>query len=527
MIRFQLLLPLTVAAAAVMTAQTPRPAKAPAAASRDALPALTPWPAAAPEPAQDIKPSPAPAPAAPWPADRPEAFAALAGQFDRANAEWKASEEAMSRSLYQLDRAGLEHAAKAQAFALQDADFARRMAEENMLLAQKSAGWNLTGRSQNEDRLYESGQSALDGRRYEQALQDFNQVTARGGVRADAAWYWKAYTLNKLGRRDEAIAALAELRKSYSSSRWLDDAKALELEVKQQSGKPVSPEGESDEDLKLMALNGLMQSDPDRAVPLIENLLKGSQSPRLKQRALYVLAVSNTPRAQQVLEQVARGGANPDLQYKAVTYIASMRRKGTPGGAAAPTPAILNEVYGSSNDPRVKRAIIDAYRSNHDNARLIEIARGEKIAELRQEAFRALGNNAGQPELWSIYQSETSPDVKQQILNVMWNNGDAQKLAEAARTEKDPAVRMMALRVLASQKTGATSDNLVSLYNAEQDARNKRTIADTLFSQKNAKALVDIARAEKDPQMKLSLVNLLSRMKSKEASDYLTEILTK
>ena len=66
------------------------------------------------------------------------------------------------------------------------------------------------------------------------------------------------------------MAAIAELRKSYAGSRWLDDAKALEVEVKQAAGQKVSPESESDEDLKLMAINGLMQSDSERAIPLLE-----------------------------------------------------------------------------------------------------------------------------------------------------------------------------------------------------------------------------------------------------------------
>ena len=90
----------------------------------------------------------------------------------------------------------------------------------------------------------------------------------------------------------------------------------------------MTPEAESDEDLKLMAINGLVQSDPERALPLVENLLKTSSSPKLKERALFVLAQSNTPRGKQVLEQVARGGAgNPDLQLKAVSYISASSKR--------------------------------------------------------------------------------------------------------------------------------------------------------------------------------------------------------
>jgi len=93
----------------------------------------------------------------------------------------------------------------------------------------------------NDNTLYGRGLTALDDHHYAQALDDFTEVVSRGGPKADGALYWKAYTLNKLGRRDDATAAIAQLRTSYASSRWLEDAKALELEVKQASGKPVSP----------------------------------------------------------------------------------------------------------------------------------------------------------------------------------------------------------------------------------------------------------------------------------------------
>jgi len=96
---------------------------------------------------------------------------------------------------------------------------------EKMALAQDKAQLALAqyarlSRTDSDDRLYQDGQRALDSRHWDQALEDFNQVAARAGSRADGAIYWKAYTLNKLGRRDEAMAAIAELRKSYASSRW-------------------------------------------------------------------------------------------------------------------------------------------------------------------------------------------------------------------------------------------------------------------------------------------------------------------
>ena len=45
--------------------------------------------------------------------------------------------------------------------------------------------------------------------------------------------------------------------------------------------------------------------------------------------------------------------------------------------------------------------------------------------------------------------------------------------------------------------------------------------------QQNAKALVDIARKETDPNMKREVVQRLAMMKSKEATDYMMEVLNK
>jgi hypothetical protein len=371
-----------------------------------------------------------------------------------------------------------------------------------------------------DDSFYARGQSALDNRHWDEALEAFNQVISRSGARVDGALYWKAYALGRLGRRDEAVAAIAELRKSYVSSRWLDDAKALELELKQASGMTVSPDAEDNEELKLMAINGLMQSDPDRAIPLLEGQLKGSASPKVKRNTLFVLAQSNSPKAQALLEQIARGGGNPDLQVKAITY---MNDRHKPNNNAQ----VLSEIYASSNDVAVKRAILQAYGNMRDKDRLLQAAKTEKSPELRETAINYLAGNNGNPELWQLYQTETTTEGKLQLLRYMYSNGNADKLLEVVRTEKDPKVRVDAMRALASQRAGVDANTMVSLYSAEQDPQIKMSILDGLYSQRNAKALVDIARSEKDTKMKLRIVERLSNMKSKEATDYLEELLKK
>ena len=374
---------------------------------------------------------------------------------------------------------------------------------------------NMRGRGV--DSLYERGLSDLDGHRYDQALDCFTEVATRAAAHADGALYWKAYTLNKLGRRDDANAALAELRKAYPSSHWLDDAKALEIEVKQSAGQKVSPESESNDELKLLALEGLVQSDPDRAFPILDQLLKKAQSPSFKRKAIYVLALNNSPRAQQLLEQIARGGGNPDMQIIAIQYMGVSSKN-------ANKAQVLFEIYNASSDNNVKRAVMRALQSNRDKDHLLQIAKNEKNPEMRQEAIRYIGSTASAPEMWSLYQSETDPDAKRTILDYMSGNTD--KLIEVAKTEKDAKLRRSAIQRLGSTKAAAATDALVQIYGTESDQGVKHTIVDSFAGQRNATALVAVARKENDVDMKRYIVRRMLDLKSSpEINQFLEEIL--
>lgn len=366
------------------------------------------------------------------------------------------------------------------------------------------------------DTLYDRGQRALDSHAFDTALDSFTEVVNRGGDRADAALYWKAYTLNKLGRRDEANAALTELRTKFASSRWLDDAKALEIEVKQGSGQKVTPESQSDDELKLLALNGIAQSDPDRAIPILEKLLKGTQAPRVKREAIFVLANNTSPKAQQLLEQIARGGGNPDMQLQAIQYIGRTNR-------TTDRSALLLQIYGSTTDMAVKHAILNAMASNKDKQWLVQLAQNEKNADMRLDVIRMFGSTADQAKLWQFYQTETDPAAKMEILRLL--SGNTEKLTEVARTEKDAKLRRAAIQMLGSVRSTNTSDALVSIYSADQDQQVKHSIINSLYAQKNVTALVQLGRKEGDIELKREIVSRLANMHTPEANQFLEEIL--
>lgn len=368
--------------------------------------------------------------------------------------------------------------------------------------------------------LYDDGREALDEDRYEHAESKFDQLAQMNGPQTDAALYWKAYAENRLGKRDTALANLAELKRRFAQSRWLKDASALELEVRQSSGQQVHPEGQKDDELRLLAIRGLMNSDPERAMPLLGKVLEnGAASPKEKSQALFVLAQSGSPQAREILGKVARGQSNPDLQRKAIQYLAMF------GGSESRK--ILAEVYGSTSDASIKRAILRSYMIAGDREHLFEAAKNEKDDEVKREAIRQLGLVHAQNELQQLYRTDNSPAVRRELLQAFFLAGDAPKLLDAAQSEKDPELRRVAVRNLGLIHSDDSAKALQAIYAKETDRGIKEEVLNAYFIQGNAAAIVAIARGEKDPELKRTAVSKLSIMHSKEATDYLMEILQK
>jgi HEAT repeat protein len=127
--------------------------------------------------------------------------------------------------------------------------------------------------------------------------------------------------------------------------------------------------------------------------------------------------------------------------------------------------------------------------------------------------------------LWPMYQKETAPEVKRQIISALQVSGNVTRMIELAKSEKDPELRRLAIRNLGVMGSKAAGDTLVELYSAETDPANRRTIINALHSQDNAVALVALARKEQDPTMKRDIVQRLSTMDNKEARAYMLELL--
>jgi tetratricopeptide (TPR) repeat protein len=367
------------------------------------------------------------------------------------------------------------------------------------------------------ENFYEQGQSAIERAQWQQAIERFTVLVDSKAPRADAALYWRAYSLDKLNRQPEALTSVAELLKGYPASRWVADARALEIQVRQRAGQPVSPEVQADEELKLFAIQGLQHQDPEQAIPMLEKLLQGTSSPRMKERVLFVLAQSNAARARQVMTTVARGGSNPDLQMKAIQYIGMQ--------GSQPNRQLLGEIYTSSTDVDVKRQILRAYMMAGDRERVLAAATSEKSPQLRAEAMRQLGMMGAGDEVWQLYQKETDAQVRGQIIQGLFMAGDSTHLLEVANNDASPDLRRRAIQHLGMMGRERTGDAILNIYNRQTDVGVKEAAIDALFIQQNAETLVALARKETDRDLKRRIVAKLALMPSPVARDYMLELL--
>jgi HEAT repeat protein len=378
-------------------------------------------------------------------------------------------------------------------------------------------------RNDREDELYNQGAEALNESKWDRAVDRFDLVAQMKGKRADAALYWKAWSQNKLGQRTEALSTLATMQKEYPQSRWLNDAKILEIEVRQKSGQPVSPESQTDCETKLMALNSLMQVESGRAVPILEKMAHSPDCLKLRSQVVFVLAQINSPEAHALLVKFAQGNdSNPVLQARAISAIGQMG--GTWGRDA------LASVYSSSNDVETKKSILRSLMQSGDRERILTAAKTEKDPQLRKEAIQLLGQMGAREEIWQIYQTETSVEVKKQVLQSMFQSGDTDRVTQIATAEKDHSLRMSAISYLGMMgaRTGSKNEAaLLTIYSSDQDPEVRKKVIGALFMSGNAHGLVELARKETDPQLKKTLVSQLSMMRDKEATDYMLELLNK
>ncbi len=373
-------------------------------------------------------------------------------------------------------------------------------------------------RVEREEELYNDGVDEIDDAKWDKAVDKFDQVIEMHGKHADGAIYWKAYAENKQGHHSEALTLLASLEKEYPSSKWVKEGKAMQIEIHQPGANTPAPEGQSDCELKLLAINALQQADPEKAIPILQKMLHGGDCPKIASQALFVLAQSGSPEATKVIGEIALGNSNPELQHKAIQDLGLFS-----GSRGRDT---LLQIYTSSNDITIKKQVLNAFMLSGARSQLLSAAKSEKNPDLRAEAIKQMGLMGAKEDIWQLYQSEQDVQVKKHILQALWLSGDSERVGQLAINEKDHSLRLQAINDLGLM--GRSSEPILKqIYASDPDLEVRRKVINAMFLAGDSRGLVDLARKETDPTLKKAIVSQLSLMGDKDAMDYLMEILNK
>ncbi len=270
-----------------------------------------------------------------------------------------------------------------------------------------------------------------------------------------------------------------------------------------------------DEELKLYALDSLLRTDPDRAVPVLDSILTGDSSLRLKRRALFVLAQSDAPAARQILVHVAREGRPLELRVEAVRTL-GIAGDGRDLAAIAADTAAPQEV---------RKAVVQAYLIAGRDQDLVVLAQHDPDPEIRAQAIQALGAMGSRAALRSLWQSESDPGLRGRLLQSLGLDGDVETLEHAAREESSPELRRRAIEGLGIAGTPEATAALRRLYASLTDPGDRRRVLDGFLIQGDSRSLIDLFHAEKDPAMRQAIVEKLSMLDDPEARELMLEIL--
>jgi tetratricopeptide (TPR) repeat protein len=259
----------------------------------------------------------------------------------------------------------------------------------------------------NDNSPYAAGTRAMNEHRWQDAIRAFDKVIAAREKRSDAALYWKAYSLNRLQRHSDAAAICNTLHAQYPDSSWNKDCDVLSIsnpdinikisdKITQSMNIHVNPDIHIDPivipninidiknnpDIKILALNSMLNQDPAKAIPVLRDILNGDQPIGVKKHAIFVLAQSKSPEAQAMLHDAVTGKMDPELQRQAITMMALFQGKRDDN--------TLAEIYRTTSDRQTKRSIISAFFITQDAPHLVELARSEKDLNLKRSIVAQL-----------------------------------------------------------------------------------------------------------------------------------------
>lgn len=435
------------------------------------------------------------------------------------------------------------------------------------------------------DGVYRQAREALNRSDYARAVELFAQIRARypRSAHTPDAYYWEAFAQQRRGTAEHLHQALELLRQQaerHPDAPTRREARTLEIRIESALARqgdagsaaamfergmmiapptpPVPPtpptprvaptpptpptppvpgrapmrcEGEDEE--QVMVLNGLMNMDADRAVPLLERVMarRDAASTCLRRRALFILGQKATERTEQILLAAARNDPDAEVREQAIFWLG---HSGSPRAAA-----VLDSILRTSNDPKVQqRAIVSLAQGSAATARPVlrsYASRTDVNREVRDQAVFWLGHNGSTEDLaflQDLYRRERDEGIKERILFGVSQNYAGRAsigpwLSGIAANAQEP-IRLRKSALFFAGQTGAPLADLVRAYDQMPDPEMKEQVIFVLSQRSESEAtdkLIAIARTERNAELRSRAVFWLTQRNDPRVAELLVEIL--
>jgi HEAT repeat protein len=326
----------------------------------------------------------------------------------------------------------------------------------------------------------------------------------------------------------QADAATLKTRICSALARYGDESCAAHIVTQADSALGSCSASGDDNDIRIAALNALLQMDSERALPILQKVLarRDACSVKLRRKAVFLVSQMQPPASTDLLIATARQDPDPEVREQAVFWMSQSHDPRVTG--------MLDSIVTHEGDRRVREKALFALSQQNDPRALATLRRfAEQDAapeDLREKAVFWIGQEHGdssQAYLKQLFARVTNQDLKEKILFAISQSGGASEwLLSVAGDEKQPDnVREKAL--FWAGQSGVPVPRLLDLLSRMSDTHLREQIVFAL-SQRNEPAAVDalmhIAKSDRDPEIRKKAVFWLGQSSDPRAAQFLQEL---
>ena len=331
-------------------------------------------------------------------------------------------------------------------------------------------------------------------------------------------------------RMQERLREVQEKLKDKTLFKY--DVGDFDFDMDMSMGQSKSTPDDDPCEFKIVVLQALFESDPQRGIAAATDWLKpgSTQTQRCKGAALTLLARHGGKAATPTILSVARNESDPKLRAKAISVLGATNDDSVVDA--------LRDFAISSQDNDIVEGALYAL-SQHSSPRAItalgEIAMSNKPVSLRRMAIASIASRPGEPPvdvLLKIYDSDQNLEIRKSTISGLSRRRSERagaKLLEIARGADNLELRKSAISGIGRRSGNQAVDILLPLYDSERNEELKDQIINSIgFSndQRVTHKLIEIARNPQTPiERRRRAIGMLSRSKDPEVLKLLEDLL--